>query len=107
MILYGLATCDTCKKAMKALQAAGHSVIFRDIRAEPLSVSEIATLVGEFGDSIINRNSTTWRGLNVWMKNSDADAQLAAYPALMKRPVIEADGVFSMGWDDAVQARYL
>jgi len=107
MILYGLSTCDTCKKALKALHAAGHSVTFRDIRAEPLTAAEIAALVGEFGDRIINRNSTTWRGLNVWMKNSDPEAQLAAYPALMQRPVIWRDGSYTIGWDAAVQARYL
>ena len=32
MILYGIPTCDTCKKALKALEAAGHAVQFRDIR---------------------------------------------------------------------------
>jgi arsenate reductase-like glutaredoxin family protein len=37
MILYGIPTCDTCKKAQKALKEVGHEVIFRDIRAEPLS----------------------------------------------------------------------
>ena len=30
MILYGIPTCDTCKKAIKTLQAAGHDVTFRD-----------------------------------------------------------------------------
>ena len=41
MILYGISTCDTCKKAIKALQGAGHEVSFRDIRANPLSRAEI------------------------------------------------------------------
>mgnify|MGYP002139051947 CR=1 FL=1 len=33
MILYGIPTCDTCKKALKALEAAGQAVTF------PLSFS--------------------------------------------------------------------
>ena len=37
MILYGISTCDSCKKALKALAAAGHAVEFRDVRANPLS----------------------------------------------------------------------
>ena len=37
MILYGISTCDTCKRALKTLQAAGKDVAFRDIRAEPLT----------------------------------------------------------------------
>ena len=32
--VYGLKNCDTCKKAMAALVAAGREVIFVDIRAE-------------------------------------------------------------------------
>jgi arsenate reductase-like glutaredoxin family protein len=45
MILYGIPTCDTCKKARKALEAEGHSVTFRDVRAEPLSEDEWAILL--------------------------------------------------------------
>ena len=37
MILYGISTCDTCKRALKTLQAAGKDVTFRDIRAQPLT----------------------------------------------------------------------
>lgn len=41
MILYGIPTCDSCKKAQKALEAAGHVVQFRDIRKNPLTEAEI------------------------------------------------------------------
>ena len=107
MILYGLFTCDTCKKAQKALVQAGCEVTFRDIRAEPLSAAEREAFIREFGDQIINRQSTTWRGLNDWMKESEADAQLAAYPALMKRPVIRHQGSLTLGWEEDVQTRLL
>ncbi len=106
MILYGISTCDTCKKALKALTAAGHEVTFRDVRADPLTEAEIAEFVTEFGDSIINRQSTTWRGLSDWLRASEAEAQLAAQPTLMKRPVIRGDDGLTLGWDAAVQARY-
>lgn len=107
MILYGISTCDTCKKALKALQGAGHEVTFRDIRAEPLSDAEIDEFVAEFGDAIINLQSTTWRGLSDWLRASDTEAQLAAQPTLMKRPVIRGEAGLTMGWDAKVQARYL
>ena len=45
MILYGISTCDTCKKAIKALEAAGHPVTFRDVRKDPLSEAEIDRLL--------------------------------------------------------------
>lgn len=107
MILYGISTCDTCKKALKALQAAGRDVTFRDIRAQPLSTAEIDTIVTEFGDRAINKQSTTYRGFSDFLKASEPEAQIAAQPAVMKRPVIEADGKLYLGWDDAVQAALL
>jgi len=106
MILYGIATCDTCKKAYKALTAAGHTVTFRDVRATPLTEAEIAEFVTEFGDAIINRQSTTWRGASDWLRASEAEAQLAAQPTLMKRPVIRGEDGLTLGWDAEVQARY-
>lgn len=104
MILYGISTCDTCKKAIKALQAAGKTVTFRDVRAEPLSEAEIDKIVYEFGDRAINKQSTTYRAFNDFLKASEPEAQIAAQPAVMKRPVIEADGKWFIGWDDATQA---
>lgn len=101
MILYGISTCDTCKKAIKTLEAAGQSVSFRDVRKEPLTEAEIDTIVGEFGDRIINKTSTTYRGASDFFKASDADAQIGSQPTVMKRPVIEADGKWYLGWDQA------
>lgn len=107
MILYGIPTCDTCKKAIKALQTAGQDVTFRDVRANPLSESEIDKIVMELGDRVVNKQSTTYRAFNDFLKASDPEAQIAAQPAVMKRPVIEANGKWYLGWDDAVQAALL
>jgi arsenate reductase (glutaredoxin) len=107
MILYGIATCDTCKKAQKALVAAGHTVTFRDVRGEPLSEAEIQEFIAEFGTKIINTQSTTYRGLSDWMKASEAEAQLREYPALMKRPVIRDGDKMTLGWDEGVAAQYM
>ncbi len=104
MILYGIPTCDTCKKAIKALEAAGHDVTFRDVRADPLSEAEIDKIVMEFGDRVVNKQSTTYRGFNEFLKASEPEAQIAAQPAVMKRPVIESEGKWFLGWDEAVQS---
>lgn len=107
MILYGISTCDTCKKALKALQAQETEVTFRDVRADPLSPDEIAEFVNAFGDAIVNRQSTTWRGLSDWLKASEAEEQLAAQPTLMKRPVIRTEEKLFLGWGPDVQAKLL
>ncbi len=107
MILYGIPTCDTCKKALKALQAAGHTVTFRDVRADPLTPDELAELYTEFGDQLVNRKSTTFRGLSDWLRASEPEDQLAAHPTLMKRPVIRNGEALYLGWDDLTQAELL
>ena len=107
MILYGISTCDTCKKALKALEAAGHAVTFRDIRKDPLTEAEIARFVGEFGDRLINKSSTTYRAFSDFLRESEAEAQIAAQPTVMKRPLIEAGDRLFLGWDDATQEALL
>ncbi len=107
MILYGLKTCDTCRKAAKALVAAGHAVTFRDVRAEPLSGTEIATVLAAFGDRLVNRSSTTWRGLDEAERARPAADLLAAHPALMKRPVLVEGEKITLGWDKAAQGLWL
>ncbi len=103
MIVYGISTCDTTKKAIKALEAAGHAVTFRDVRATPLTEAEIDRLVSAFGDRLINKQSTTYRAFGEFLRASDPEAQIAAQPTVMKRPVIEASGALWLGWDEVVQ----
>ena len=104
MILYGLATCDTCKRALKTLQAAGKDVTFRDIRADPLTGAEIEAITREFGSRAVNQQSTTYRGFNDFLKASEPEAQIAAQPAVMKRPVIQDGTRWFLGWDAATEA---
>jgi arsenate reductase-like glutaredoxin family protein len=102
MILYGIPTCDTCKKALKALEQAGHAVTFRDIRKDPLSEAEIAELVTQFGSRIVNKQSTSYRAFSDFLRESEPEAQIAAQPTVMKRPVIKADRWY-LGWDTETQ----
>jgi arsenate reductase-like glutaredoxin family protein len=105
MILYGLSTCDTTKKALKALQRAGKDVAFRDVRAQPLTSAEIDAIITEFGDRAVNKQSTTYRGFSDFLRESDADAQIAAQPTVMKRPIIQDGATWYLGWDDAIEAK--
>ena len=106
-VLYGISTCDTCRKARKALENSGLEVEFRDVRAEPLSEGEIARFLAEFGGRLLNTRSTTWRGLSEGERGRAPEALLKAHPTLMKRPVIEGPGGLTLGWDKAAQAAHL
>lgn len=97
--IYGIKTCDTCRKALKTLPDA----VLRDIRAEPLTPEERAEFIGAFGDGIVNRSSTTWRAMDDTERNATPDTLLTAHPTLMKRPVIRAGGSLYLGWKADVQ----
>lgn len=103
MKIYGLHTCSVCKNALKALEAAGKDVEFRDVRADPLTEDELAILIAEFGDRLVDRTSNDYRALNDWLKNSEADAQISAKPKVMARPVIQDGDKLYLGWDEDVQ----
>ena len=60
MRLYGLKTCDTCRKALKSLPDAE----FVDVRVDGVSDSVLAQAFGAFGGALLNTRSTTWRGLD-------------------------------------------
>lgn len=100
MILYGLKTCDTCRKARKALQS--HSYI--DVRDEGVPPSTLAKAYEQFGSKLLNTRSTTWRNLPQNDRAGDVLTLLQAHPTLMKRPLIVMGEKMWLGWDKAVQA---
>ena len=104
MILYGIPTCDTCRRALKTLQAAGKEVTFRDVRATPLTMPEIEAITHEFGDLAVNKQSTTYRAFNDFLKASDTEQQIAAQPTVLKRPIIQDGTTWYLGWDAATEA---
>jgi len=105
MDLYGIRSCDTCRKAVRALEAAGHAVRFHDVRAEPLARGVLAEFHAAFGAELVNRRSTTWRGLPEAARTADPLTLLGAHPAVMKRPAIRAGGrALYLGWSKSVQA---
>ncbi|MCF8880754.1 ArsC family transcriptional regulator [Hyphobacterium sp. SN044] len=108
---YGIRTCDTCRKAMKTLDAAGRAYNFVDLRADADMTALAPRWIAAVGaDTLVNRKSTTWRSLSDADKAkaaSDAGAAdlLAAHPTLVKRPVIETGGEVFVGWTGEVQKK--
>lgn len=106
MIVYGIKTCDTVRKALRALEVAGKAPVLRDVRAEPLSRAEIAEFEAAFGEKLVNRASATWRALSEVERALPLADLLTAHPTLMKRPVIRG-ATLTLGWDGAAQAAHL
>jgi len=99
MILYGLKNCDTCRKAFKALPEA----TLVDVRVDGVPDEVLARAHQQFGAALLNTRSTTWRGLDEGERSEPPLELIAKHPALMKRPLIEADGALYLGWTKDVQ----
>lgn len=106
MQLYGLKTCDTCRKARKALSEKNVSFEFIDVRGDGLPTAVIDEAIVRFPDKVINKASTTWRGLSDAEKARAPAALLQAHPTLLKRPLIVGDD-WTIGWDKAAQETWL
>jgi len=107
MRVFGIRSCDTVKKAMRALAAGGHAPVLVDIRQTPLEEADFKRFYSTFGDALVNRRSATWRGLDEAERGGDPVRLVFAHPTLMKRPVIEAGGRLTLGWTAGVEAIWL
>ena len=107
MKVYGIRNCDTVKKAMRALEAGGCAPELVDIRESPLEEADMKRFFAEFGAALVNRRSTTWRGLDAAARAGDPVRLVLAHPTLMKRPVIEEDDRLTLGWNPDVAAVWL
>ncbi len=112
--LYGLANCDTCKKARNWLTRFGIAHTFVDYREQRVAPETLKSWARQLGgwDKLINRAATTWRTLPDARKTPSSDPEwtllLKEYPALVKRPVVVGDdGVVSVGFtDNAFKQRF-
>jgi Spx/MgsR family transcriptional regulator len=96
-MVYGLPTCDTCRKARNWLDRFGVAYTFVDYRANPVPSATLKTWAQQLGgwEKLVNKSSTTWRTLLPQRKDPRSDPEwtllLKEYPALIRRPVVVLD----------------
>ena len=106
-LVYGLDTCDTCRKARNWLKRAGveHEFVdYRQQRIEPVTLKAWALQLGGW-DKLVNKASTTWRSLPPMRKTPGSDPEwtllVKEHPAIVKRPVVAMpDGAVGVGFTD-------
>jgi Spx/MgsR family transcriptional regulator len=113
-VVYGLANCDSTRKARNWLDRFGiaHTFVdYRDQRQSPETLKAWRDALGGW-DALVNKQSTTWRNLPDARKSPHSDPEwtllLKEHPALVKRPVLVTDdGVVSVGFaDNAYKKRF-
>lgn len=106
LTLYGIANCDTVRKARAWLAARGRSVAFHDFRKAGVPEDRLDAWLNAAGwERLLNRKGTTWRALDKGVRDSVVDgasarAVLLAHASTIRRPVVEwPDGRISVGFD--------
>lgn len=107
MLIYCLKTCDTCRRALAALDAAGTGYDLRDVRKDGIAAADLAEIVAQNPAAALNKSSATWRGLSEADRARDAASLIAEHPTLMKRPAIKVGGQWTVGWGAEAQAKVL
>lgn len=107
--LYGIKTCDTCRKALKWLDGEGIAHRYHDLRADGLTPAQVSAWVKARGwESVLNRRSTTWRDLpedaRAGLDVKSATALMLEHPTLVKRPVIDTGKEILIGFDAGTRA---
>lgn len=99
LTLYGIPNCDTVKKARAALDARGVAYHFHDFKKQGVPEPALDGWIERLGwEALLNRQGSTWRRLDEATRTSIADARRArelmrSQPSVIRRPVVEREGV--------------
>jgi Spx/MgsR family transcriptional regulator len=106
MKLYGIASCDTVKKARDWLTQNDITVTFHDYKKHGLDAATAQAWLQQVEwQTLINRKGLTWRGLDEARKlqivdNASALALMLEKTSVIKRPVLIRDAtVLHIGFD--------
>ncbi|MFC3912426.1 ArsC family reductase [Pseudaeromonas sharmana] len=102
--IYGIANCDTIKKTLNWFKQQGLAHHFHDYRKQGIDADWLAAVESKLGwEAMLNRRGTTWRTLDEKLRaNLDQQGALLLmqqHPALIKRPLIEHEGQWLIGFD--------
>ncbi|HEX8486101.1 arsenate reductase [Sphingomonas sp.] len=104
--IYGIANCDTMKKARAWLADAGIAVAFHDYKKRGIDAATLGGWVDQAGwERLLNRAGTTFRKLpeeaKAGLDRDRAITLMIAHPSAIRRPVlVHGDGI-ELGFDPA------
>ena len=112
LIVYGIKSCDTCKKARRFLVDHEIDHRFHDLRNDGLDIQMLERWSDRIGwEKLLNKKSLTWRKIpEVDRSDMTLDKALAAmiqHPTLVKRPILEDDRYIAVGFSEKRFAEFL
>lgn len=102
--LYGIKNCDSVKKARKWLDQQAIEYHFHDVRTDGISAAVIGHWIEQAGwETVLNKRGTTWRKLDAIVQQNTHSGNIVELllnnPTLIKRPVLDADGIITIGFN--------
>ncbi|HBE93670.1 MAG TPA: arsenate reductase [Gammaproteobacteria bacterium] len=103
IILAGITTCDTVRKAQRWLEQHGVVYSFLDLRSDAF----VRHTLGEWMDKVdwdelLNKRSTTWRNLTDEERDDLDEARamslMMKHPTLIKRPILHFGDTLEIGF---------
>ena len=99
--IYYLASCDTCRKIIKALPE-GHNLVFHDIKQDPITeeqLDEMYQLSGSY-EALFSKKAQLYKSLGLKDKaltESDFKKYLLEHYTFLSRPGFIIDGAIYIG----------
>ena len=110
--VYGIKSCDTCRRARKFLAEKNIEYRFHDLRDDGLDIQMLERWAGRIDwQRLLNRQSLTWRKIpeidRAGMSKDKAFAAMLESPTLIKRPVLEHEAFFAVGFSEKRFSEFL
>ncbi len=111
-VLYGIANCNTMKKARAWLDEKGIDYEFHDYKKKGVDEERLRQWVKELGwEALLNRRGMTWRKLDESLReNIDEESAIRIMlekPSIIKRPLLDLGDRKLLGFDESAWAEAL
>ena len=105
LTIYGIKSCDTCRRARRYLDEHNIEFRFHDLREDGLDIQTLERWSKRLSwGRLLNKQSLTWRKIpdvdRADMTKDKALATMIDNPTLIKRPVIESDKFIAVGFSE-------
>lgn len=99
MKILGIKNCDKIKKTILWCAKNGRMCEFHDYRVDGIDDKMLNNFLEQHSfEELVNKRSTTWRTLTDAEKNNLTNELIISNPTLLKRPIVEIDNKFHIGY---------
>lgn len=102
--IFGLKSCDSCRKALAWFRDNNIEHEFHDLREDGIDIQTLERWTDRVDwTALLNRRSLTWRRIPQLdrqdLTRSSALALMLEHPTIIKRPVLESEKRMVVGFD--------